>query len=221
MENLDWNLIGFNLAAYVVTLSLLGAEEELIKKVDTPMGKLLLGFGHFCLYLLVMTGFSTGAGYYEYTLTRSIYLLITSLGGIYLIFNIFKISKEVDWRRILNFLISPLLLGIYVFLLILVLSVIYIPLVNQLWISLIHILSIGLGWLTATLFILSYIGLVVFLIMIFALKSDGRTKTGWKDNYTASGSGSIFLYSIGAIVIGIIIREISTMPTWCEGIMCM
>jgi hypothetical protein len=220
-ENWDWNLIGFNFLSYVVTLIVYGIHVDRQEKVASPLGKFLLGVGLFIIFVSVVTSFSFGAWYAnEYYVTAIVYAGISTLISIKILIDVFNTSKEVDWKIILNFLISPLLIGIYVFLLISVLSIIYIPIVNQLWISSIHILSIGLGWLTATLFILSYLGLVLVLLMWSFLKSDGRTTTGFSGNYTAGGSGSVLLMVLTAIVIGSIIRNFSTMPTWCEEIMC-
>jgi len=228
--NWNWGLISFNFFSYFITLMVVGLHIDRQEKVASPWGKFLLGIIIFIIFVSGVTIVSYVA-LQEYYVSAIVYAGVFALFSIKFIIDIYNAFKEIDWKPVLKLLISPLFLGIYVFLLIAVLSVLYIPLVNQLWISiiqvlselwisLIHVLSIGLGWLTATLFILSYLGLVIVLLMWFALKGDGRTRTGWSGNYTAEGSGSLLRIVIIMIVVGSVTRFFSTMPTWCEKFMC-
>jgi len=219
-ENWNWALISFNFFAYLFTCIVFALNSIPQENTSSPWGKFLLTLIIFIAYIsVVILTYYLGRDY-EYYVSSLVYVGISSLGAIVSINYLYKSIKNIDWKTFFKFFISPLFIGIVLFLLVIILSILYIPIVNQLWLSFIVLLSIGLGWLSAILFILSYIGFTFFLIMLFGTKSDKRTSTGYADNVTGEGKGIFFLYSIIMIVVGSILQSFSVMPSWCETIMC-
>ena len=83
-----------------------------------------------------------------------------------------------------------------------------------------YYMAVGIGWVSAILFVVTYLAIIIAVLMLTVIKTDGRTSTGFSGNFTPGGPIGMIFIGICTFVLGAILSGLATMPDWCQQIMC-